>query len=136
MGALIFPAHHAVLTAHLRFLQNDIGAVPSAYDCWLAQHGVKTLHLHMQAHGKNALAVARILEQSWHVMEVVYPGLASPTALARSSLSPHARRFIATLPHDPDENDSFPYGGMISFRIRGGLTEAVRFLTSIRDCSH
>jgi cystathionine gamma-lyase len=134
MGAVIIPAHHAALSARLRFLQNAIGAVPSAYDCWLAQRGAKTLHLRMQAHGKNALAVARLLEQSPHVEEVIYPGLASHPrhAVARASLSPHARRFVASLLHDPDGDGSFPYGGMITFRIRGGFAEADRFLTSTR----
>ena len=73
MGALILPAHHAALADKLRFLQNAIGAVPSAYDCWLAQRGAKTLHLRMKAHGSNALAVARALARSPHVEEVVYP---------------------------------------------------------------
>ena len=58
-----------------RFLQNAIGAVPSAYDCWLAQRGAKTLHLRMKQHGRNALAVARALEASAGVEEVIYPGL-------------------------------------------------------------
>ena len=62
MGALVLPAHHTALADKLRFLQNAIGAVPSAYDCWLAQRGAKTLHLRMKAHGANALAVARVDE--------------------------------------------------------------------------
>ena len=88
----------------------------------------------MQAHGKNALAVARALEQSPHVTDVIYPGLPSHPrhALARASLSPHARRFVASLPHDPDGDGGFPYSGMIAFRIRGGRAEAERFLTSTR----
>ena len=133
MGALILPAHHTALAARLRFLQNAIGAIPSAYDCWLAQRGAKTLHLRMQAHGLNALAVARALERSPYVAEVLYPGLASHPRhkLAYASLAPHARRFVAALPHDADDG-GFPYGGMISFRIRGGRAEAEKFLTSTR----
>jgi cystathionine gamma-lyase len=94
MGALILPSTQPAL----RFLQNFIGAVPSAYDCWLAQWGTKTLHLQMKQHGLNALAVARA---SPGVEEVIYPGLPGKTddsrrkhQLAWNVLSPHARRFI------------------------------------------
>ncbi|KAF9459789.1 Cys/Met metabolism PLP-dependent enzyme-domain-containing protein [Collybia nuda] len=134
MGALILPEHHAVLADKLRFLQNAIGAVPSAYDCWLAQRGAKTLHLRMKAHGTNALAVAKVLERSPHVEEVLYPGLASHPRndLAYTSLSPHARKFVDSLSLDGSTAEGFPYGGMISFRIRGGEKEAEKFLTSTR----
>ncbi|KAH9933880.1 Cys/Met metabolism PLP-dependent enzyme-domain-containing protein [Fomitopsis serialis] len=133
MGALILPAHHAAFTEKLRFLQNAIGAVPSAYDCWLAQRGAKTLHLRMKAHGTNALAVARALQRSPRVEEVIYPGLATHPRndLAYRSLSPHARKFVDQYVVQDNEG-GFPYGGMISFRIRGGAEEADRFLTATR----
>ncbi|VDB92548.1 unnamed protein product [Peniophora sp. CBMAI 1063] len=136
MGAVILPAHHAALRERLAFLQNAIGAVPSAYDSWLAQRGVKTLHLRMREHGRNALAVARALQQSPHVQEVIYPGLSSHprNALARRSLSPHAEKFVNGYlsTEGVDSDGSFPYGGMISFRIQGGLEEAKRFLAATR----
>ncbi|KAF8068063.1 pyridoxal phosphate-dependent transferase [Lyophyllum atratum] len=141
MGALILPPHHAAIADKLRFLQNAIGAVPSAYDCWLAQRGAKTLHLRMKAHGVNALAVAKALERSPHVEGVIYPGLASHPRndLAYASLSPHARKFVDSLmvkstagSEESLGDGGFPYGGMISFRIRGGEKEAEKFLTSTK----
>jgi cystathionine gamma-lyase len=133
MGALVLPVHHAPLASKLRFLQNAIGAVPSAYDCWLAQRGAKTLHLRMKAHGLNAVAVAAALQRSPHVEEVIYPGLSTHprNKLAYASLSVHARKFVDTLPPDEMEH-GFPYGGMISFRIKGGGEAADRFLTATR----
>ncbi|KAH9918715.1 pyridoxal phosphate-dependent transferase [Epithele typhae] len=126
----------ALLHAKLRFLQNAIGAVPSAHDCWLAQRGAKTLHLRMKAHGANALAVARALERSPHVLKVVYPGLPSHPhhALARRQLSAHAARFVGAHARlDAAAADGgFPYGGMISFRVRGGARAAEAFLTGAR----
>ncbi|KAI0253005.1 Cys/Met metabolism PLP-dependent enzyme-domain-containing protein [Lactifluus subvellereus] len=133
MGAVILPSHHAALRDRLAFLQNAIGAVPSAYDSWLAQRGAKTLHLRMKEHGRNALLVARALEKNPYVKEVIYPGLVSHPRheLARQLLPPHAARFVqAEAEHNPD--GSFPYGGMVSFRIRGGLEESQRFLSSTR----
>ena len=144
MGALILPASQLALVDKLRFLQNAIGAVPSAYDCWLAQRGAKTLHLRMKQHGRNALAVAKALVDSAGVEEVIYPGLAGKTEvskrrhqLAWASLSPHAHRFIQQELGDGGDahlppSSGFPYSGMISFRIRGGLKEADKFLTSTR----
>lgn len=141
MGALVLPANHAALAEQLRFFQNAIGAVPSAYDSWLAQRGAKTLHLRMKAHGANALAVAVALQRNPYIEEVIYPGLASHPRndLAYRSLSPHARKFVDSFlasrsseDGTPAESVGFPYGGMISFRIRGGLREADKFLTSTR----
>ncbi|KII86285.1 hypothetical protein PLICRDRAFT_177854 [Plicaturopsis crispa FD-325 SS-3] len=131
MGAAILPAHHAALVDKLRFLQNAAGAVPSAYDSWLAQRGIKTLHLRMKAHGVNGLAVARALQRSPHVAHVIYPGLATHPgqALARASLSDAARKFVASV---DDASGEFPYAGMISFRIKGGAAEAETFLTKLR----
>ena len=136
MGAVILPAHHTALADKLRFLQNAIGAVPSPYDSWLAQRGLKTLHLRMKAHGINALAVAKALQSSPWVDDVIYPGLPShpQTALAYHSLSPHALKFVENYREHSfsPEDTSFPYSGMISFRIRGGAEEANKFLTSTR----
>ena len=132
MGALILPPHHHELADKLRFLQNAIGSVPSPFDSWLAQRGSKTLHLRMKAHGTNALAVAKALESSPYVEEVIYPGLEShpKNALAYKSLSPHARKFVDSVRYEGD--GGFPYGGMVSFRIKGGLKEAETFLTSTK----
>jgi cystathionine gamma-lyase len=140
MGALILPANQAAFSEKLRFLQNAIGAVPSAYDCWLAQRGAKTLHLRMKQHGLNALAVARALESADGVEEVIYPGLPGKTAYARAKnalawrmLSPHARRFVdGSSGNDVPPAEGFPFSGMISFRIRGGQAEADKFLTTTR----
>jgi cystathionine gamma-lyase len=119
MGALILPAPHAVLEKKLRFLQNAIGAIPSPFDCWLAHRGAKTLHLRMKAHGTNALAVANALKASPYVQDVIYPGLASHPRhdIAYRSLSPHARKWIDSLPGTEGGKNDFPYGGVISFRI-------------------
>ncbi|KAI9461342.1 Cys/Met metabolism PLP-dependent enzyme-domain-containing protein [Boletus coccyginus] len=134
MGAAILPAHHAPLVQKLLFLQNAHGAIPSAYDCWLAQRGAKTLHLRMKAHGINALKVAQALERSPLVEEVIYPGLASHprNSIAYRQLAPHAKRFVDTLQDEQGDDGGFPYGGMVSFRIRGGASEASKFLTATR----
>ena len=112
MGAAAF--NSPALFERLSFLQNAIGAVPSAFDCWLAHRGLKTLHLRAREASKNATAVGRALAASPHVVAVNYPGL--PT---------HPQHKIALRQHRDGMG-----GGMLSFRIRGGHAAAVAF------CSH
>jgi len=134
MGALILPARHEELHAKLVFLQNAIGAVPSAFDCWLAMRGAKTLGVRMKQHGLNALRVAQALEKSPYVKQVIYPGLASHprNELARRMLSPHASRWVDSLPGSDEERGGFPFTGMVTFRIAGGRDQSETFLTSTR----
>ncbi|KAJ3044326.1 hypothetical protein HDV00_002646 [Rhizophlyctis rosea] len=99
----------------LRFLQNSIGGVPSAFDCFLANRGLKTLHLRMKAHETNATAIARYLESHPKVEEVIYPGLPS-----------HRQ-------HDLARRQQKGFGGMLSFRLRNGTLETSnKFLASLK----
>ncbi|OJD12818.1 hypothetical protein AJ78_06641 [Emergomyces pasteurianus Ep9510] len=95
----------------LSFLQNAIGAVPSAFDCWLAHRGLKTLHLRAREASRNATIIATTLESSPHVIAVNYPGIKS-----------HPHREIALKQHRDGMG-----GGMLSFRIKGGVAAAERF---------
>lgn len=109
MGAVAFNSE--ALHERLSFLQNAIGAVPSAFDCWLAHRGLKTLHLRAREASANATTVAEALAASPHVLAVNYPGLDS-----------HPQRAIALKQHRNGIG-----GGMLSFRIQGGPTAAERF---------
>lgn len=112
MGAVIL--NDDDVAARLRFLQNAIGAVPSPFDCFLVNRGLKTLPVRMKAHMNNGLAVARWLETNPRVTKVIHPGLKS---------HPHyelARRQMRG------------YSGMVTFYIKGGEDEARRFLSSLK----
>jgi cystathionine beta-lyase/cystathionine gamma-synthase len=65
------------LAEEMRFVRKSTGAVPGPMDAWLCLRGAKTLHVRMQAHNANGLAVARWLEGHEGVDRVIYPGLAS-----------------------------------------------------------
>ncbi len=114
MGVAAFNSDE--LKERLTFLQNAIGAVPSAFDCWLAHRGVKTLHLRAREASKNAHIVATALEASPHVIAVNYPGLAS-----------HKQRGIAIKQHRGGLG-----GGMLSVRLKGGHAAAERFCQSTK----
>ncbi|KAJ2979237.1 hypothetical protein NQ176_g3369 [Zarea fungicola] len=104
------------LQQRLSFLQNAIGAVPSAFDSWLAHRGLKTLHLRVRQASCNAAAIADTLVASPHVVCVNYPGLDS-----------HAQRNVAQVQHREGLG-----GGMLSFRICGGQAAAERFCTAVK----
>lgn len=98
----------------LRFLQNGIGGVPSPMDCYLALRGLKTLHIRMERHASNAIAIANLLEAHPAVEKVVYPGLPS-----------HPQ-------HDIAKKQMTGFGGMITFYVKGGITGARAFLENIK----
>ncbi|XP_074612146.1 cystathionine gamma-lyase-like [Acropora palmata] len=97
------------LCSKLRFLQNALGPVPSPFDCYLANRGLKTLHLRMRQHQINALAVARFLEKNPRVQRVIYPGLDSypQLELAKKQMT--------------------GFGGMVTFFIEGDVENSKQF---------
>lgn len=98
----------------IKFLQNAIGAIPSSFDSWLASRGLKTLHLRMKQHQENAIIIAKLLEKSDKIEQVIYPGLES-----------HPQHILA-------KKQARGFGGMLSFRIKGGFKEANAFLQNIK----
>jgi len=53
------------------------GVTMSAFNAWVFLKGLETLHIRMEAHAKNALALATWLEAQPQVARVHYPGLKS-----------------------------------------------------------
>jgi cystathionine beta-lyase/cystathionine gamma-synthase len=98
----------------LKFHQNAVGAVPGPFDCFLVLRGVKTLAVRMEAHQKNAMAIAQYLEKHPAVEKVMYPGL-----------STHPQHALA-------KEQMRGYGGMVSFVLKGGLESARQFLGSTK----
>jgi len=98
----------------MKYLQNAVGIVPSPFDCFLANRGAKTLHVRMERHQKNAIAVAKFLEAHPMVDRVMYPGLKS-----------HPQ-------HDLINKQCRGYSGMISFEIKGNLESAKTFLKAVK----
>ncbi|VVC32721.1 Pyridoxal phosphate-dependent transferase, subdomain 2,Pyridoxal phosphate-dependent transferase [Cinara cedri] len=112
MGALVI--NDTELHDRLAYIQCSYGIGSSPFDCYLVNRGLKTLHLRMKEHMKNGLAVARFLEQHRLVEKVLHPGLPS-----------HPQHRMAV-------RQCSGFGGMLSFYIKGGLLEAIRFLKALR----
>ncbi len=61
----------------VRAVQIDTGATLAPLSAFLILRGIATLHVRMERHTENALALARILETNDAVQSVYYPGLPS-----------------------------------------------------------
>jgi len=102
------------LGARLKFLQNASGGILGPWDSWLTIRGIETLPLRIEAHSRNALAVARALAEHEAVAEVFYPVL--PT---------HKNHTIAA------RQQRGLGGGVVSFTLKNDTKEAARaFATS------
>ena len=95
------------LADRIRFHQNAMGAVAGPFDAWLTLRGLKTLGVRMDRHCDNAERVVEHLLGHAAVEQVVYPGLAEHPG------------------HDVATKQMRRYGGMVSFRVRGGVDAAL-----------
>ncbi|HRP63077.1 MAG TPA: PLP-dependent aspartate aminotransferase family protein [Phycisphaerales bacterium] len=117
-GVLV--TRRADLAEKLRFMQNAIGSVMSAFDSYLVLRGMKTLALRMARHCESAQRIAEWLENHPKISSVVYPGLAS-----------HPQHDVAARQMKlASSGDGF--GGMITIFLKGGLAESRRFLERVR----
>jgi cystathionine beta-lyase len=99
LGALV--VRDKELADRLYFIQNASGAVSGPMDSFLVLRGIKTLHVRMQRHCENGLAVATYLENHPKIEKVYYPGLEN-----------HPN-------HDIAKSQMKDFGGMISFVTKG-----------------
>ena len=98
------------LAEPIAYHQNAMGAVAGPFDSWLVLRGLKTLGPRMDRHSANAEQIVDFLERRPEVSEVIYPGLAE-----------HPGRDVA-------KRQMKRFGGMVSFRMRGGEQAAVDFV--------
>jgi cystathionine gamma-lyase len=102
------------LRTRLAHFQNSVGATPGPLDCFLVLRGTKTLHVRMERHCRNALAVARWLEDHPRVERLYYPGLPSHPQHAVASAQMRAG------------------GGMVSVELEATVEQTKRVISSLR----
>jgi O-acetylhomoserine (thiol)-lyase len=96
-----------------------MGAAMSPFNAWMFLQGLETLHLRMQRHSENGLAVARHLESHNCVSWVRFPGLeSSPTYHLKEKYLPQGQ------------------GALVGFGIKGGQASAIKFIESLQLFSH
>ncbi len=97
-------------------LLRDLGPALSPFNSFLFLQGLETLHLRLERHSTNALAVAQYLKTHPKVSWVNYPGLPENTSheLAKTYHN-HAL-----------------YGALVGFGIKGGVEEGKTFINGLK----
>jgi len=108
-----------IIRARTVLLRNT-GAAISPFNSWLFLQGLETLHLRIERHSSNALAVAKYLEAHPSVAWVNYPGLESSPDKAIAD-----RIFTGR-----------GYGGILAFGLKAGREAGSTFIESLELFSH
>jgi O-acetylhomoserine (thiol)-lyase len=97
----------------------DTGATQSPWGSFLTLLGLETLHVRLERHSQNALAVAKFLERHPAVQWVNYPGLPSHPDYAS------AKKYL------PDGQ-----GAIVGFGIKGGKEAGAKLINNVKLFSH
>ena len=92
-----------------------LGTIIQPLDAYLVLRGIKTMDLRVKKHCDNAMAIADYLSNHSKIKEVYYPGL------KQSPYHGLASRMFNGL-----------YGGIVSFKVKGGKEEVRAFLNSLK----
>lgn len=106
-----------ILKARMQ-LMRDFGCYPAAHSAFLLNLGLETLPVRMKQYCENALTVAKYLESNDKVESVMYPALESNESY------PLAKKYLKGC------------SGVITFVIKGGKENAVKFMDSLKLASN
>ncbi len=98
-------------------LMRDYGVYPAANSAFLLNLGLETLAVRMERYCKNALEVAKYFEASDKIEKVIYPGLESDKHY------PLTKKYLKGA------------SGVITFIIKGGKENAVKFMDGLKLAS-
>jgi cystathionine gamma-lyase len=82
------------IAAKLAYIQNAAGAVPGPWDCFLTLRGLKTLHVRMDRHQRNAKHIVSWLESRDDVAKIHYPGFGGMISFELRGDLAAATRFV------------------------------------------
>lgn len=102
-----------IIKARVQWIR-DIGSYLSPMNAFLTNVGLETLHVRMDRHCQNALALAQFLEQHPKVSWVNYPALTSHKHHAR------AKRYLKGC------------SGVLTFGVKGGMTEGEKVMNALK----
>jgi cystathionine gamma-synthase len=114
MGGALITKEKSDWWQKIRQVQEYGGAIPSPMDCYYLARSMKTLPYRVRGHVHNAQLLAEFLEKHPKIESVMYPGLPS-----------HPQ-------HDIAKKQMTSFGGMLSFCVKGGETEARRVINGLK----
>jgi O-succinylhomoserine sulfhydrylase len=106
------------LIKEIRFFTRHTGPALAPFNAWLLSKSLETLAIRMERHCENALVLAKYLEANDQVLKVKYPFLPS-----------HPQYELA-------KRQMRLGGGLVTFEIKGGLAQGVKFLNALKMISH
>jgi cystathionine gamma-synthase len=92
---------------------NCLGLTGSAFDSFLTLRGLRTLHVRLREHGRNAQAIAEFLSAQPQVERVYYPGLPSHPG------------------HEVAKRQQRGFGAIVTLEVKGGIDGARRFAEAL-----
>lgn len=107
-----------IIKARVQLLR-DIGSAISPFNSFMIIQGIETLHVRLQRHCENALAVANFLNSNENVSWVNYPGLKD------NSNYELAKKYLPN-----------GQGALIGFGIKGGKEAGIKFIDNLKLFSH
>ena len=103
-----------LLAEKIKNIQILSGAIPAPFDCWLIARGIQTLYLRIKKQSKNALKLAKYLENHPIIEKVNFPGLKS-----------HPQHMLAK------KQQKKGFGAMISILIKGSEEKTLKISTKL-----
>jgi cystathionine gamma-synthase len=97
------------LAEQLAWWGNCLGLTGGAFDSYLTLRGLRTLHVRLREHGRNAQAVAEFLSKQGAVKRVYFPGLPSHPG------------------HEIAKRQQSGFGAIVTLEVTGGVDGAKRF---------
>ena len=112
-GLAVTSKERSDLSDRLAYLINASGGMTGPFDSFMLLRSLKTLSIRMEKHSENAQLVAEFLENHPLVSKIIYPGLES-----------HPEHNIA-------KKQMRLYGGLVTFVVSGGLSQAKKVLENL-----
>jgi O-succinylhomoserine sulfhydrylase len=112
-----------VVAGAKKYVDEVLGFIRSAgpslspFNAWVFLKGLETLRLRMEAHSRNALELAQWLNAHPNVEKVFYAGLPGHNG------------------HELAAKQQSAFGGVLSFRVKGGRDEAWKIIDATRIMS-
>jgi cystathionine gamma-synthase len=98
----------------LAWWANCLGVTGAPFDSFLALRGLRTLNVRLEAHARNAMALAHWLQEQRGVKRVYYPGLTTHPG------------------HQVAKRQQSAFGAMVTIELEGGVEAAKRFTNALQ----